>query len=497
MGLSVAEACKRVSSSAETLLTSKHGFGLTTASLLQRGICRLAEGLPLADSEADVRAACGGASPAERPRELYVLSGIRTGKSMTAAALAIRATQSIDLSCLALGEIPRVSVVSLKRDLAQVIYQHIRGTLDAHAHTRILYFRRPRADSIMLKHPSGRPVEIAIVAGAKAGSSLVSRWSAGCILDECARMVGHEDGVANFDDARAAVIARMLPGAQLIGISSPWAPYGPIYDMYTQWYGRSGGPTIVKATGPAMNPEFWTPERCATLKTSEPDVWLTDCQAEFASPEENVFPSSTLGACVSNEHTQPQQGAMYVAAIDPATRGNAWTLCLGTNVSGKKRIILARQWIGSKLAPLSPRAVLREIADILRPYGVAVVESDQYSIDAIADIGREFGLVILARQLRPDDYMSVRQRMMSDEVRFVDEILPDLRRVVRRVTATGIRIVLPVTADGRHADFAPAAVLVLSKFIAEEQFAKPLNEVEIMRKRAEERWGKSKRQAWS
>ncbi len=38
------------------------------------------------------------------------------------------------------------------------------------------------------------------------------------VFDEFPRMNGEEDGVVNFDDARRAVIGRMLPGAQLFGI---------------------------------------------------------------------------------------------------------------------------------------------------------------------------------------------------------------------------------------------------------------------------------------
>jgi len=481
--LSCSSACARVTSSAEALLCSPYGFGLTTASLLQRGICRLAEGRPLGDAAPIVQEACG-TLPASRPGELCILSGIRTAKSMIASALAIRATQACDLAQLAHGEIPRVSIVSLSRDLARVIYTHIRGTLDKHAHLKLLYAREPRADSVMLKHPSGRKVEIAIVAGSKAGGSLVARWSAGVIFDEAARMVGSEDGVVNFDDARKAVLGRMLPGAQVIEISSPWAPYGPIYDMV-----QAREVCVVKAPGWLMNPVLWTPERCAELKRTEPDVYLTDCAAEFASPEENLFTAVDLERARWTGDTTPLRGVSYYAAMDPATRGNSWTLVIGARIASKMRVLVARQWTGTKLEPLSPRAVLEEIAAICRPYGVSVIDTDQWYGDALTDIGRQYGLVICQRKTSPEDYINIRNRIALGEVEITEPVIPDMRRVKRRLTAAGVRIVLPTTADGRHSDYVPSTILVLSRFLEAERDDSPPTEADRMREAAMKRYG--------
>ncbi len=244
-----------------------------------------------------------------------------------------------------------------------------------------------------------------------------------------------------------------------------------------------------------MNPVFWDEDRCTKLKQSEPSVYLTDCAAEFSSPEESLFPSESLNKSVWRGDPSPVRGAIYEAGIDPATRTNAFTLVVGTNIGGKKRIVLARQWIGSKIDPLKPREVLREIAEVCRPYGVACIESDSYYLDALADIGRDFGLIITQRKITPQDYLNIRHRMLNGEIEFVPEILQDLRSAKKKVTANGVKIELPITADGRHADYAPAAALVLSRFIERERDVQPDTEADRMRKAAQERWGK-KRAVW-
>ena len=116
----------------ERLLTQPIAFGLTTASPLQVAICRIADGLPLGElaEHKDVKAALGDVSllPTCRPLELIILSGIRAGKSLLAAALGVRAALTCDLSMLRPGETARVSIVSLTVDLASVVFGHLAGT---------------------------------------------------------------------------------------------------------------------------------------------------------------------------------------------------------------------------------------------------------------------------------------------------------------------------------------------------------------------------------
>jgi hypothetical protein len=236
-------------SSLEWKLTDPLAFGLTTASPLQRAVCRVADGVPLGSLAFDGTVIQGirdvHGLPSERPREVFVVSGIRTGKSLSAACNAFHMAVTCDVSSLRPGEIPRVSVVSLKKDLADVIMNHLVGSVQASPLLRPFLIGTPTADGLMLRHPTGIPVEVCVVAGSRAGSSLVARWSAGCIFDEFPRMVGGDDGVVNWDDSRAAVIQRLLPGCQLWHIGSPWAPYGPAYEAVTEFHGKPSAQRIV------------------------------------------------------------------------------------------------------------------------------------------------------------------------------------------------------------------------------------------------------------
>lgn len=459
----------------ETVLTSASGFGLSQASPLQRAICRVADGLPLADLADDLDVATAlacdaSALPGSLPPELYVLSGIRCGKSLLAAALAVRATQIVDVSKLGPGEIPRVSVLSLKLDSAKVILDHIEGALRSSA-LKALIVKELDSEGVTLRHPSGRPVEIKVVAGARAGGSLVSRWSAGAIFDEAPRMLGGEDGVVNFDHARDAVVGRLLPGAQLVALGSPWAPFGPVYDTTMEHWGKpTAHRVVIRGTGPKMNPTWWTPERCAALEKSNPVAYRTDVLGEFADPEGGLIPPEDLDAVLLDGPlpTSVLRQHEWIAAMDPSSGGskrNAWTLVVAArDDDGSVIVAHAQEWRG-----LGPDDTLKAIGVALAPFRCTTIFSDQYAASALADLAEKRGMRVTLRTTTAASKLA----MFDDLATLVTSkkigiprhpgLLADLRSIRRRVTQAGASIHLPKTADGRHCDFAPAIALAVSE----------------------------------
>ena len=471
-----------MSVSIESLIRSPRGFGVATVTAAQVAACRIIDGRPLAGlrDHPDVLRLVGGpeavaALPSERgetPAEVVFLASIRSLKTIIALAAAIKAALSVDLDGLIPGEIARVSILSLDLDKAKAAFGILSATLRASSVLRSLLVEPPTAGSAMLRHPSGRSVEIAIVAGKAAGGALVARWSAGFIADEATRMAGQSDGIVNLDDARTAVQGRLLPGAPALYIGSPWAPRGPVHALDVAHWSRPTSRTVVlRGTGPMLNPIWWTPERCAKLRRANPTAYRTDVEGRYVDPEATMFAGDLLDARtrVEPEELDPSPLHSYVAAMDPATRGNAWTLVVSTCLDAHRRhaVALAREWLPRAGSPLSPSAVLREIAAVLRPYGVTSVRTDQWSVDALSEVARGVGLSLHEMTLSSADkfelYDGMRVKLEEGLVELapVRQLRDDLNRVKRKVTVTGLAIELPGTADGRHCDFAPSVVLSL------------------------------------
>lgn len=480
----------RAFASLEDLLTSEHGFGLTTATALQRAICRIADGKPLAElaTHPHVVAAVGDvrAIDGKRPREIDLLAGIRTFKSLFAAVLAVWATRTVDVSRLGHGEMPRFSILSITKDLAHVIFRHLVGNIMARPGLRSLLLEEPTADTAILRTVSGVPMEVRVVAGARAGASVVARWSAGIVYDEATRMLGQDEGVVNLDDTHAAVVGRLLPGAQSCKIGSPWAPFGPMYDEQVKhWKKPSVDLVVIRARADWLNPVWWTPERAEELRRTDPVAYQTDFLAEFADAEEAMYPLVMLEACTRAEPliVPREPGHEYVAAMDPATRGNAWTLVIATRTGRKKRIVFAKQWQGSKLQPLKPREVLFEIATALRRYGLSWCYTDQWSADPLRDLAQSvcdengaaapLDLVIeeWTQHNKTAAHMALQAEMAEGFVELPPDSLlaKDFKVVKKRVTQSGVAIDMPQTSDGRHADYAAAVAKCLHRWIEEDK----------------------------
>lgn len=415
--------------------------------------------------------------PFGKPRELVLLAGTRSGKTRLAAAQAVRMALTCDVAALKAGEVPRVPIVSLTIDLAVEAFRQLAGTVTSQPALRIRLLEEPTAGRVLLRHPTGRAVEITVSAGKRAGSSLVARWLAGIIFDEAPRMHGSEDGaVIHLDDSLAAIQSRLLPGAQILEIGSPWAPMGPVYKKVIEHH---GAPTdriaVVRAQGPWLNPTWWTPERIDSLRRStKPEDQLSyrvDCLAEFTDPEAGLLTSAELDAVTRREPlvipSQRPEGIMYGAAIDPAARLNAWTLGVKKRERGVDVLVFARQWHRTAGEPLDPDKVLGEIAGELARYGVKDVATDKWQIDSLKALARHHGLNLIeydysgqeVTELYLDMAAKIAQRLV--ELPPDPEVRADLLSARRRVTQAGMVIDLPVSGTGRHCDYVPMLARLL------------------------------------
>ena len=463
----------------ERLFTSRDGFGIENATNVQRAICRASDGIDLGDlwNDADVRTAFGGVRPLlGMPKEMVILGAERGGKSMIVAAASVRASQNCDVSKLSSGDVPRVPVVSTDMDAAKATFNHISLNVKQRPLLRQLLIKEPTDDSVWLRHPTGVPVEVKVVPLAKHASTLVSRWFATVVFDEATRMANASGGVKNLDEARRAVRARVLRGGQILDIGSPYAPMGPIHDLVKKCFGK---PTpqclVVKAPGPVMNPVHYTPEFCEYLRTSDEPSWRINVLCEFLDSEEAFFSSVEIERAIRELPLvlPPDDRLQYVAMMDPATRGNGWTLTIGTctgfggpgGAMPVYKIALARQWIGSKASPLNADHVFGEIASVCTEYGVSHLITDQYAVDLLAVIAERHGLTLQSVNYNTEQFLEMCETLKLIISNGCLELPPepmlrsDLVSTQKRATMAGHRVKLARTADGRHGDYVPPLAL--------------------------------------
>lgn len=463
----------------ESLLTSREAFGLETATNVQRAICRCSDGVPMGSlwDDPNVRAAFGGVRPPEvAPRMLVILAGIRGGKTMLSAAKVFECALTCDVSGLSPGDILRIPLLSIDKRGARQAFAHLVGTIQSKPHLKAHLAGEPTADTVLLRHKTGRIVEVTVTAMSAQGGTLVGNWLASLVVDEAPRVAGQADGVRNLDDALHAVQGRMRPGSQIMLVGSPNIPFGPVFDIDQKHFGHPDeNVVVIRATGPLLNPSWWTPERVAWTQKNAHRSYVTDVLGKFADSEDQLFSSTVVDSAMraGPEVIAARPGHSYVAAIDPAMRGNAWTLaivgCDGFSDTGEPQyyVAVSKQWRGTKVQPLRPDTVLREIARDLKSYGLDEVWSDGHQIDSLQVIAEQEGIRIAEAFTTTDDNVqrveNIRLLLESSRLQLSPDrmLRADLLRVRRKVNQKNTTMAMPVTADGRHCDFVPSLGLCL------------------------------------
>jgi len=187
-----------------------------------------------------------------------------------------------------------------------------------------------------------------------------------------------------------------------------------------------------------MNPTI-DPDLVARNLEADPEAARSEWEAEFRSDLETFLPLETLQAAVipGRHELPPQTGVHYTAFMDPSGgRGDAAALAIAHTEGENVVLDLARRWP----APHNPQSVIREMAEILRAYGVRRVVGDRYAGEWPR---QEFMKHQIAYNPAPQDksrlYLDLLPLVLSGRVELLDirQLFSELRSLVRRPRSGG------------------------------------------------------------
>ncbi len=472
--------------SCEELFTSSGGFGISTATPVQRMICRVADGLPLKElwKFEDVKKALGGKRPpvGKRPRTIVVLAGTRGGKSLVGAVIAVRSGLTCDVSGLVPSDELRIPCLATALDTADVIYSHALGLCQGSL-LRGTVVGKPLTRSFRIAREGLDHVEIATTALSAKGSSLVARWMGGAVFDEAPRMGSEDDTVRSLKSSRRAVADRILPGGQELLIGSPYAPHGEVYELVRERFGHPDEDVvIIRASGPMLNPYRWTPEFLDQMRRTDPFVWLTSGLGEWADPESALIPSASITACMGADESRPRRKLAkwwtpveYVAVLAPAERGAGWTLVVvgttGADKDGQKllEVAIALQWFGTAHEPIKPKVTLREVAAELAAYGCDQLHMDRRFVAGLEALATSLGIGLVGVKMEADERLemcdALRAAIVEGRLSLTSnrQAYTDLQRVQKKPTVNGTTVHYPSSGDATACDFVqPLGIAVLN-----------------------------------
>jgi hypothetical protein len=331
-----------------------------------------AYGLPMTPAEFAIYRHCTGRTvpPTVQAREVWMACGRRARKSAIAALMAVWAGGKDYTAHVAPGERPWIPILAKNRDDAQQIKRF--------------------ADSILAEMPwlllESKSEEIHLATGVDlviraaritAGRSRACPFAA---LDEVAFFPTDEAASPDSEILRGIRPGMAtIPGAMVVGLSSPYARRGALYEAHRDHFGRDGDPILVwQAPTLEMHdtPQIRAEVEAEYLK--DPESAAAEYGAAFRTDVTAFVTDEVVLACTSIGVTErPPERQTYFAFVDPAggTQDSmAWAVAHHDPASHRAVLDLLRE----VRPPFDPSIVMGDMAADLKRYRVGRVTGDRY-----------------------------------------------------------------------------------------------------------------------
>ncbi len=206
----------------------------------------------------------------------------------------------------------------------------------------------------------------------------------GVVCDEIA-FWRTDDGSANPD---VEVLQALRPGmatvpdALLLGLSSPYAARGELYNAVERSFGKEDPRVLVwNAATASMNPEVPAHiiERAFTEDpVSAASEYVQDGRVQFRRDVEAFLDAGAVRAVTveGRREIPPRNGVRYTAFVDPSGGSqDSFTLAIAHR-EGELAVLDA---VREVRPPFSPDEVVRDFAAFLRAYRIYTVTGDRYA----------------------------------------------------------------------------------------------------------------------
>jgi len=372
--------------------------------------------------------------PRKRVRELWVRAGRRAGKDSIASAIAAHAAAFGEYRAnLRPGETAAVVCLAVDRAQAKILLRYVRAFFrDIPMLKRLV--DSETADGLMLNNG----VEIAISTNnyrAVRGRSIVC-----AVLDEVAFY--RDEGSASPDiETYNAIMPGMvtLPGAMLVGISSPYRKSGLLYAKDRDHYGRDsddvlvvGGPSI------AFNPTLDQREIDKSM-AADPAAGRSEWLGLYRDDVASYLDRDLVEGLVDHGVTvrPPLPGVRYRSGTDPSGGSkDSFTLSVCHN-EGDVAVV---DCIVEIRAPFNPTSATAQMAETLKSYGLAETTGDRYAAAWVVDAFAKCGIRYLhSERDRSAVYAEALPLFTSGRVRLLDNrrLVNQLASLERRTSSGG------------------------------------------------------------
>jgi len=376
----------------------------------------------------------GREPPSNRVRELFVIAGRRSEKTKTAAAVALfLATVYAELeglvTKLSRGERAVVAVLAVDRAQAKLAFGYIQGMVEQ---SPVLSQMVKKQDAAAIHFNNRISVEI----HTNSFRAIRGRTLLAVLMDECAFYRSESVANPDIETYRAALPGLATLNGMLIGVSSPYAKRGLLYQKYRDHYGQDSDVLVVQGSTQLFNPTIDHAVIEAALK-EDPEAAQSEWLGEFRSDLEAFISREVIEALVraspveipySNKHH-------YFAFTDPAGGGqDEFTIAIGHMEGDVVVVDLVRGQKGT------PSVIVGEYSQLLKDYRVFEVYGDRYGGSWPSDEYKKHGIrYVTSEKPKSDLYVDVLPLINSGRIELppVQKLINQFSNLERRTSRNG------------------------------------------------------------
>ncbi len=396
------------------------------------------------------------------------VAGRGAGKSYVLGALRLlHLAVTVPLDCLAPGQLAAAVIVAPDLRLARITLRYVIGAAKS-VPSIAKRITSETADGFIIKRPDGASVEVVCLPATRGGSAVRGRDYVCVLLDEAAFF---RDETSTINDAEIvrAVGPKMLPGGQLLILSTPWLEQGVLYDAWKMNHGAPTTALVAHAPTLLLRDDPQTRHYVERETAADPDNARRELSAEFLGGGAGYFfDPATLASAV--DHARPlvmraPMSAIKRAGADLGLVRDSSALVIGAHVGAKFFLLETLELRPTASVPLKLSHVVEQFAAVLRRHELQAFTADHHVLPPAREWAQQHHLTIHAApggaEAKASAYLSFQQALREGRVNLPNDsrLIAQLRAVVARpVSGGGMRIDSPRRA-GAHGDIVSAVIL--------------------------------------
>jgi hypothetical protein len=327
------------------------------------------------------------------------------------------------------GERGVVNIIAVDREQAKVSFGYVAGIIEASPLLKRMVLKKG-ADFIDLNN------RVTIEVATNSFKAVRGRTLLASILDEVAFFRDESSATPDVELYRAIAPGLATTSGMLIGISSPYARKGLLFNKHKRHFGQDSDVLVVQGGTALFNPTI-NPRVIEEALTEDPagakSEWLglfRDDVSDFLTRDivDDAARPTRLELPALREHN-------YFAFVDPAGGGkDEFTVGIGHVENGITVVDVVRGRRGV------PASIVEEYAALLKEYGISRATSDRYAGQWPADEFKKHGITV-EQSAKPKSqlYLDALSVFNSGQVQIppCERLLSQLASLERRTARSG------------------------------------------------------------